>query len=163
MFLGSSLIGPEGGHAAGRKLLKGLYETQIGGHLPEISIGPTGKPYFQDSPWHFSISHTKRHVFCVLSQKEVGLDAEEMDREVNLSLADKILSAPERREYDVAPDKRKALLTFWVLKEAQAKFTAEGIRGYPNKTVFSLSDPRVSIRDGCLVAIIEDEEKPHAL
>ena len=111
MFLGSSLIGPEGGHAAGRKLLKGLYETQIGGHLPEISIGPTGKPYFQDSPWHFSISHTKRHVFCFLSQKEVGLDAEEMDREVNLSLADKILSAPERREYDVAPDKRKALLT----------------------------------------------------
>ena len=56
MFLGSSLIGPEGGHAAGRKLLKGLYETQIGGHLPEISIGPTGKPYFQDSPWHFSIN-----------------------------------------------------------------------------------------------------------
>lgn len=163
MFLGSSLIGPEGGHAAGRKLLKELYETQIGGHLPEISIGPTGKPYFQDSPWHFSISHTKRHVFCVLSQKEVGLDAEEMDREVNLSLADKILSAPERREYDVAPDKRKALLTFWVLKEAQAKFTAEGIRGYPNKTAFSLSDPRVSIRDGCLVAIIEDKEKPHAL
>ena len=150
-------------HDAGRQLLKDLYRETTGQNLPPIEKTPQGKPFFADSPWHFSISHTKRHVFCVLSQKEVGLDAEEMDREVNLSLADKILSAPERREYDVAPDKRKALLTFWVLKEAQAKFTAEGIRGYPNKTVFSLSDPRVSIRDGCLVAIIEDKEKPHAL
>ena len=49
----------------------------------------------------------------------------------------------------------RALLTFWVLKEAQVKRTGEGLRGYPNKTDFSLDDPRVTEMDGCLVAVIE--------
>ena len=70
------------------------------------------------------------------------------------SLADKILSPAERAEYDAAADKRRALLTFWVLKEAAAKCTGEGLRGYPNHTSFSLSDPRVTEQSGCLVAVI---------
>ncbi|MEI3093229.1 MAG: hypothetical protein V8T48_04715 [Oscillospiraceae bacterium] len=47
------------------------------------------------------------------------------------------------------------MLTFWVLKEAQVKRTGDGLRGYPNKTDFSLDDPRVTEMDGCLVAVIE--------
>ena len=58
-------------------------------------------------------------------------------------------------QFDAAPDKRRALLTFWVLKEARVKRTGEGLRGYPNKTDFSLNDPRVTEMDGCLVAVIE--------
>ena len=64
----------------------------------------------------------------------------------------------EKEEYDRAEDKRLALLIFWVLKEARAKFTGEGIRGYPNKITVSLEDPRVKIVDGCLVAVIEEGE-----
>ena len=158
MFLASALIGPEGGHAAGRKLLEGLYAEQTGEPMPEICIGPKGKPYFKDSLWHFSISHTPRHVFCALSRKEVGLDAEELDRDIKPALAEKILSEKEKEEYDRAEDKRLALLTFWVLKEARAKFTGEGIRGYPNKITVSLEDHRVKIMDGCLVAVIEEGE-----
>ena len=52
-------------------------------------------------------------------------------------------------------DKRRALLTFWVLKEAQVKRTGDGLRGYPNKTDFFLEDPRVTEMDGCLVAVNE--------
>ena len=158
MFLASASIGPEGGHAAGRQLLEKLYREHVGEPMPEICVGSKGKPYFKDAPWHFSISHTPRHAFCVLSQKEVGLDAEELDRDIKLALAEKILSETERKEYEQAEDKRLALLTFWVLKEAHAKFTGEGIRGYPNKITVSLKDPRVKIMDGCLVAIIEDKE-----
>ena len=72
-----------------------------------------------------------------------------------LALAEKILSPGERVQFDAAPDKRRALLTFWVLKEARVKRTGEGLRGYPNKTDFSLDDPRVTEMDGCLVAVIE--------
>ena len=143
------------GHEAGRALLKEAYREAAGETLPEIAVTDRGKPYFPDSPWHFSISHTKSHAFCVLSDRPVGIDAEELDRNINLALAEKILSPGEKQQYDAAADKRRALLTFWVLKEAAAKLSGQGLRGYPNHTDFSLDDPRVREIDGCLAAILE--------
>ena len=144
------------GHEAGRQLLRKLYRQEIGEDLPEISITDRGKPYFPDSPWHFSISHTSKHAFCILCRHNVGLDAEELDRKVNLKLAEKILSPSEKQQFDAVENKEKALLTFWVLKEAAAKLSGEGLRGYPNHTNFSLDDPRVMELDGCLVAVMEE-------
>ena len=145
------------GHAAGGKLLAELYRQETGSGLPEIQTTDRGKPYFPDSSLHFSISHTPKHAFCVLSERNVGIDAEELDRNINLKLADKILSPGERAQYEAAPDPRSALLTFWVLKEAAAKLSGEGLRGYPNHTDFSLDDPRVTQIDGCIVAVLEGE------
>ena len=142
------------GHEAGR-LLAALYREETGHELPPIAVKAGGKPYFPGSDWHFSISHTPRRAFCALSRREIGIDAEELDRNVNLALAEKILSPGERVQFDAAPDKRRALLTFWVLKEAQVKRTGDGLRGYPNGTDFSLNDSRVTEMDGCLVAVIE--------
>ena len=48
------------------------------------------------------------------------------------------------------------MLTFWVLKEAAAKLSGEGLRGYPNHTHFSLEDPRVTELDGCILAVMEE-------
>lgn len=147
----------QSGHEAGRDLLAKLYREETGEVLPEIMIADRGKPYFAGSIFHFSISHTPHYAFCVLSKKNVGIDAEEMDRNINLKLAEKILSPGERAQFDAAPDRRKALLTFWVLKEAAAKLSGEGLRGYPNHTNFSLEDPGVTEIDGCLVAVLEGE------
>ena len=144
------------GHEAGRQLLAALYREATGESLPEIRVTDRGKPYFPDSPWHFSISHTPKHAFCVLSENHVGLDAEEMGRKINLRLAEKILSSGEKQQFDAAPNKEKALLTFWVLKEAAAKLSGEGLRGYPNHTNFSLEDSRVKELDGCIVAVMEE-------
>ena len=126
--------------------------------MPEILVTDRGKPYFANSPWHFSISHSKGHVFCALSEHPIGIDAEELDREIRPELADKILSPMERQQYDAAEDPQKALLTFWVLKEARAKFTGVGLQGYPNHTEFLLTDPRVRQLLDCLVAVIEEED-----
>ena len=158
MFLQGKRIQPGCGHAEGRILLEQMYRQHVGGRMPEIAVAEWGKPYFMEGNWHFSISHSKHHVFCALSQKCVGIDAEEMDRSINLHLADKILSPAERQQYEKAQDQRLALLTFWVLKEAQAKCTGEGLRGYPNQTEFMLSDPRARQLDGCLVAVIEEDD-----
>ena len=145
------------GHAAGRALLKEMYESYTGLPMPRILIAQRGKPYFEEGNLHFSISHTKKHVFCVLSDKPVGIDAEELDRDISPALADKILSPSERAQYDAAVDKKLTLLTFWVLKEASAKCTGKGLFGYPNHTDFSLGDPRVRIYDSCLTAVIEED------
>ena len=142
------------GHDLGRALLAQLYETHVGGTLPPIRVEPKGKPYFADSPWHFSISHTKRHVFCVLADRPVGVDAEETDRTVDLKIAPKILSAGELAAYDASEDPRRTLLQFWVLKEAQAKLTGQGIRWHPRHTDFVLPDSRMQEIDGCFVAIV---------
>ena len=141
------------GHTAGRELL----ETLCGAPLPEIAYAELGKPYFVGSDLHFSISHTPRHAFCVVSDKPVGIDAEEKDRQIRPELADKILSPTELEQFSKADDPRLALLKFWVLKEAAAKLSGEGLRGYPNHTDFSLDDPRVTIQNNCLLAMMEDE------
>ena len=154
MILGHCPLEGRSGHEAGRELLRQLYTAQTGAPLPEILVTDRGKPFFRESPWHFSISHTKGHAFCVLSRENVGIDAEELDRRVNPALAKKILSTGEFAQYEAASDRNRALLNFWVLKEAAAKYSGEGLRGYPDHTEFSLTDPRVTEIDGCLLAVI---------
>ncbi len=138
-------------HEAGISLLERL----CGAPLPEIRRTKLGKPYFIDDPRHFSITHTPKHIFVALSDKPIGIDAEELDRHITPALAEKILSPGEFAQYRLAEDQRRALLTFWVLKEAEGKLTGEGLRIYPNHTDFSLTDPRVQELHGCLVAVIE--------
>ena len=144
------------GHETGRALLKKLYREATGEDLPPIAISPRGKPYLPDSPWHFSISHTKRHAFCALAKCPVGIDAEEQDRAVNLKLAEKVLSPSEKLRFDQCADKNGAFLRLWVLKEASVKRTGEGLTGYPNHTDFSPDDPRIQMIDGCYVAVLTE-------
>lgn len=156
MKIGFCALEGRTGHEAGRQLLAKLYREETGEDLPEIRTTDRGKPYFPDSPWHFSISHTPKHAFCVLSRNNVAIDAEEADRKINLKLADKILSPAEKARFDAATEKEKALLSFWVLKEAAAKLSGQGLRGYPDHTDYSPEDPRVTETDGCIVAVMEE-------
>ena len=157
MILGFCELNGRSGHEAGRQLLAQLYREKTGKPLPEILVTDRGKPCFVDKSLHFSISHTKKHAFCALSENNIGIDAEELVRDINLRLAEKILSPGEKARFDAAEDKRRALLTFWVLKEAAAKLSGEGLRGYPDHTDFSLEDPGVTEISGCLVAVLEEK------
>lgn len=147
------------GHDAGRLLLRQLYRQETGGELPPILITDRGKPYFAEGDLHFSISHTDSVVFCVLSDRPVGIDAEPTDRNIDLKLADKILSATEKKIFEKAADKRATLLKFWVQKEAYAKLTGRGWGSYLYKTDFDPDCTAIQIIDNCFVAIIEDSIK----
>ena len=148
-------ISPGQGHEMGRTLLRQLYLAHRGGDMPPIICEERGKPRFAGSDLHFSITHTPHHVFCALSDRPIGIDAEEEDRKLSLRIAKKILSPTELAQFEAADDPHRALLTFWVLKEAAAKQTGHGINSNPNTTAFSLHDPRVQPTEGCLLAIIE--------
>ena len=156
MIFGCMELEGRSGHDTGRLLLKKLWQENFEEELPEIQVTHRGKPFFPDNPRYFSISHTKRRAFCVLAEYPVGMDAEETDRDIDLRLAEKVLSPPEKAQFDAAEDKRAALLRFWVLKEAAAKLSGEGLRGYPKHTDFSLDDPRVFETHGCFVAILKE-------
>lgn len=158
----SEILNGRRGHDAGRQLLLRMYREETGLEPPEIITMPRGKPCFSEGNLHFSISHTKRHVFCALSDRPIGIDAEELNRAIDLRLAEKILSPSEYPRFERCRDRRDALLRFWVLKEASVKLSGDGLRGYPTHTDFFPDDPRIRILDGCLVAIIQQEEN-HAL
>ncbi|MBP3661230.1 MAG: 4'-phosphopantetheinyl transferase superfamily protein, partial [Oscillospiraceae bacterium] len=125
--------------------------------MPPIEKAPRGKPYFPGSDLYFSITHTKTTVFCAIADTEIGIDAEDLDRRVSPALADKILSPHEKQQYEAVPEEERneALLRFWVLKEAEAKCSGLGLRGYPDHTSFDLDDPRVQKLAGCMVAVIQ--------
>ena len=156
MKIASCELNGMSGHEAGRQLLAELYRQKTGENLPPIAVAERGKPYFVGSNLHFSISHTKKHAFCVLAEKPVGIDAEELDRNIDLRLAEKILSPGEKAQFDAAEDQRRALLKFWVLKEAAGKCSGQGMQLWPNHTDFSLDDPRVQEISDCLVAVVEE-------
>ena len=141
------------GHDAAYALLEQL----VGTPLPPIRRTEAGKPYFADGGPHFSISHTTNHAFCCVSERKIGIDAEEIGRRVDLRLANKILSVGEKALFDTAMDKQDCLLRLWVLKESYAKLTGRGLGSYLKETDFDPNDPRVQTIDGCYVAILTEE------
>ena len=144
------------GHDVGRALLAGLYRAQTGEALPDISVTPLGKPYFENSPWHFSVSHTKNHVFCVLSRQNIGLDAEEMGRRVSKNLISRYLSPSEQAR--LGADPQDAALRLWVLKEAEGKRAGKGIGDWMKNTDFNPYCDKIQEIDGCYVAVLEDSD-----
>lgn len=152
MIAASCTLNGTSGHDAGRQLLEKLYRLQTGLPLPAIAVTPRGKPYFPDSGYHFSISHTDRHAFCVLAQCEVGIDAEEADRVIRPELIARILSPAEQKRVCASSD----VLRLWVLKEAAVKLSGEGLRGFPNQTDFDPQDARIQEWAGCLVALMAE-------
>ena len=145
---------------AGKLLLAQMYEELTGEEMPPIEKAPRGKPYFPGSNLHFSITHTKTTVFCAISDVPLGIDAEDLNRRVSPTLAQKLLSPAEFAQYEAVPaeERNEALLRFWVLKVAEAKCSGLGLRGYPDHTDFDLNDPRVSKIGDCIVAVIQAEE-----
>ena len=145
---------------AGKLLLSRMYEELTGREMPPIEKAPRGKPFFPGSNLHFSITHTKTTVFCAIADTEIGIDAEDLSRKVSPTLAEKILSPYEYEQYEAVPEEERneALLRFWVLKEAEAKCSGLGLRGYPDHTAFDLEDPRVRKLGDCMVAVVLGQE-----
>lgn len=147
----------EDSHSAGRQLLEQLYRQVTGCAMPPIAVTDRGKPYFTEGDWHFSISHTKNYVFCCLSRKNVGIDAEEMDRIVDPRLAQRYLSPAEKDRWQAEEDQNAALLRLWVQKEAYAKLTGFGIGNYLKTTDFDTKNSATLCINGCFVAVLEGE------
>lgn len=141
-------------HELGRLLLA----RAVGSPLPEIALGERGKPGFVSDPRHFSVTHTHRHVFVAVSDRPVGIDAEEMDRIIRPTAFEHLLSPQEKQRCIAFGDKNAAFLRLWVQKEAEVKRTGAGLTRDVNKTNYCPGSPAVQEIDGCYVAIMEDED-----
>ena len=98
--------------------------SRFGAELPQIGALETGKPYFMDRPgWHFSVSHSRTHVLCALSEFPVGVDVETR-REMSPAHILRLTRGFDPGELDV--------FELWVLRESLYKLTGRGdLRSMP--------------------------------
>ena len=155
MFLLWEALEGRDGHRVGRELLARLYRQVTGESLPEIAVTERGKPYFPDGKWHFSISHTKNFAFCALSERNIGLDAEEKGRPVTPAMLEKFTSDTEKAR--LGTDPQDAFLRLWVQKEAGAKLTGRGMGNWLKNTDLDPKSKKIQEINGCYVAVLEEE------
>jgi len=93
----------------------------------EFSILPSGKPVLTDVQGvHFNVSHAGDWVVCVVDDKEVGIDVEEIT-EIDLSISDNFFCREEHLDIVNAGSSTDRFFEYWTLKESYIKFTGTGL------------------------------------
>ena len=94
---------------------------------PRFKYGEHGKPLLADYPdIHFSLSHCREAVACVVSDRPVGIDVESIGR-YREPLAAYTMSETERAAIAAAPSPEAAFTRLWTMKEALLKCSGQGI------------------------------------
>lgn len=86
-----------------------------------------GKPYFENIPIEFSLTHSGKLWMCMFSDKPCGLDLQIMKECDHVKIAERYYSE-EEIEY-VNTHGIDGFYKIWVRKEAYAKMTGDGIFG----------------------------------
>ena len=114
MLVCCSRFSNSSGSEAVYALLKSAYISKYCDNFPIIKKTPNGKPYFPNRPdVHFSLSHTRTHVLCAISNNPVGCDIELSTRKIS-QRARSFFCTPEELSMFEALD-------LWVLKESYIK------------------------------------------
>ena len=136
------------GSALGVSLLAEAYRDYVGAPLPKIMKLLTGKPFLLGDPeYHFSLSHSKTHVFCALSSQPVGVDTE-AHRFIKPSTIEK-LTSPEELE-------SLSFFDIWVLRESLFKLVGEG--DLRKMRFYKRGEEIIPPRDGVFCRLYSDIE-----
>ncbi len=88
-----------------------------------------GKPYLTDTPeTYVNWSHSGDYVICAISDREVGIDLQRMDREPKENLIRKALTPEECENLKKAApeDRKKRFYEYWSVKESFLKALGTG-------------------------------------
>lgn len=114
------------GAALARHLL--WQEFQIP-YTAKIAYGPHGKPYLADYPdVHFNISHSGQYVVCIVSDRPVGIDIQEIVPYCP-ETAVSVCSQEEIVRLNSSAESEAEFARIWTKKEAFVKLTGDGIAG----------------------------------
>lgn len=128
-------------------LMHGLKEIGICEKDISLSYGSVGKPFLKDYPEvFFNLSHSGNHVFCAISNREVGCDVERI-RPADLKVANRFFSPAECRTIENAPeeDRNTIFSRIWTLKESFIKNVGQGLSMPLNEFTIHLCDEGVRI------------------
>lgn len=97
---------------------------------------------------YVSVTHAENLLLVAVSEREIGIDAEQVDRKVRnfVSLAKRYFT---KEELDFLGDSftKADFLRMWVKKEALSKLTGKGIPDFKEHSIFSEKFEISEIRD----------------
>ena len=112
-----------------------------------------GKPFIEDCPVHFSITHTHGIVgVAVSSDRPIGLDVEKI-RPIREGFAARYFSEAEQAVIRNADDRDEALIRLWTAKEAVGKYHGTGLSGDPAAIDTQNATTTVLEKDGARFAL----------
>lgn len=94
---------------------------------PAFKTGKYGKAYI--SNWeniYFNLSHSGKMVACAISDREVGVDIEYNDPEIDLNIAKNYFYNCEYESIMKSETPSDEFFNYWVLKESYMKYTGLG-------------------------------------
>ena len=95
---------------------------------PLFKIEKYGKAYI--SNWeniYFNLSHSGKMVLCAISDREVGVDIEYIDHEIDLNIAQHYFYNKEYESIMNSQNPADEFFKYWVLKESYMKYTGLGM------------------------------------
>ena len=108
-------------------LRQGLRDVYGLAEPPLFEYSEHGKPTIVGHPdIHFSLSHCREAVACVIADRAVGVDVERI-RRFSPSVARYAMNECELLAIDRAAHPEEAFVRLWTMKEARLKLTGEGI------------------------------------
>ncbi len=86
-----------------------------------------GKPFFKDNICYFNFSHSKNKCITVISNKEIGVDIEEI-KKIDINVINKFATENEKKYITESNDEvYKRLFIIYVLKEAYCKMLGKDL------------------------------------
>ncbi len=123
-----------------RKLLSQAFHAMTGQSImPKINTMVTGKPYWEESNWHFNLSHTDQWIALVVANYEVGIDIETVNRFRNFNaLARKMYHPQHVVLLNQQTDKNRQLYFYqhWCALEAWFKYLGHGIAPQRTRQIY---------------------------
>jgi 4'-phosphopantetheinyl transferase len=102
-----------------------------------------GKPYLENYPIHFNISHSNEYALIAIANKNIGVDIEYMNKDIEIEELMKIFAYDheikwilENRSLSI-----QRFYTIWTLKEAILKQQGEGITAEKFPSLINLDFP----------------------
>lgn len=106
-------------------LMKLLDEENI--TQPVFETGKYGKAYIANcKDMYFNLSHSGKVVACAISDREVGVDVEYNDPEIDLNIAKHYFFNTEYESIMNSANPSDEFFRYWVLKESYMKYTGLG-------------------------------------
>jgi phosphopantetheinyl transferase len=101
-----------------------LLLNEILGKKTEIIYDESGQPKIANNNYKISISHSAQLAVIFLSEKNIGIDAENIHRHIH-PLVHRFLSEKEKEQTSNTPDTQTAQVIYWCAKEAMFKCSRE--------------------------------------
>lgn len=106
----------------------------------EFAVSEHGKPFVKGLDVYFSISHSGDYAVCAISDKEIGIDIEQI-RKTNFKASKKFACETEQDYISTHAD---GFFEIWTLKEAYFKCIGTGLGADIKTVTFDIDDNGIS-------------------